>query len=235
MDLAELYRRLASSKLKTLHMADQENSTIREESRGTVVTVLNEALTYLHSRFVLIEKQVFVLAQAGITMYPLTKENALSSNPLSTDTLTYYIRDTAANPFDDDLIRVLHVFNKDGEKVLGDVDGNDSIFLPQENTLHIPKPISMGLMSVHYQADHPRILVGGALSQVINIPRSLENALLSFIAFQVFSSMEGDNMLAIASKREAEVERDCTLVEDRALAGTAKQSSSVKFNERGWV
>ena len=76
--IEELFCRLANGTLQNTSLAT-EDVDIDEDGKSKVVIAINEALTRLHSRFILKESNVIVEMQEGRTNYPLLKKYAIQS------------------------------------------------------------------------------------------------------------------------------------------------------------
>src|SRR5690606_38352116 len=103
-----------------------------------------------------------------------------------------YIKDCPEQPFEDDVIKILSVWDEKGNKlVLNDSNDPCSLFLPRPDTLQVNNPKDGVQLAVIYQARHPKIddRSENAINEKIDIPFFLETAVQSFVAYKTYSHM----------------------------------------------
>ena len=108
-----------------------------------------------------------------------------------------------------------------------------SLYTPKPNVLQIPYPTNNDVYSVSYQAKHP-YLSGFNMNQEIEIPDNLRGALSSYVAFLVYSSMNGADATAAAQKY---LQQYTFIIQDIVETDTANSSISQdnsRFNRNGW-
>jgi len=233
MDVGELLSKLAVGELSNLSMADEENGTIAEASQAKVIRYTNDALVKLYSRFILLEKSLLVQMIEGVTNYYLLKRFAQSRCGCD-ETDPIYIID-ALEPFEEDLIKILEVKNECGETMtLNDLNDDCSLFTPRFNMLQVPSPINGGVLGISYQAKH-RKLEPGVLEAQIWLPEVLEVAMISYVAGQVYSHMNGVDNSNKGTEYMSKYERECQMVIDRDLVNNTPTTSSNVFQSRGWI
>jgi hypothetical protein len=228
----DLFKRLSYGPLSNLAIGVEGAGSIEASKRPKMISYLNEALLRLHSRFVLIEDELIIKQNEAITTYRISSKFAIA-NP-DADPLAF-IQDSIANPYQDDLIKILAVYNATGCKLpLNDVDRCDSVFTPQPNVLQVPKPIQDERLHLIYQARLPEIPLDNDLSAEIDLPPVLNEALMSYISYKVFSHMNGQEHLLKASEYLTSFNNSCSEVEEMDLVNSSSSSSGSKFISRGW-
>lgn len=228
MKLSELYERLSLGELSNLAMG--ESGSIREEDKKKIVLHLNDGLLQLHTRFVLSTKVLLLEEREHITMYHFLRKYAESANCGEPN----YIKDLPSEPFEEDLIRVLQVFDAHGnERVLNDTDDPHSLFTPSPQTLQIPNPKERRPLQVVYQAKHKRIDDIYHETE-FTIPFVLEKALQSYIAYLIYSNMNGQDNKTNGQIHFAEYDRICAEIADREIVPVALSSSNHKLHRRGF-
>lgn len=233
MNVTELFRRLSYGELSNLSIGGEGSGVIPEASRPKLVSYLNTALLRIYSRFVLRESSLVIECQEWITNYHLTKRFAMTSEPC--DGVTRYIQDHAADPFQDDVIKVMDVLNQEGQRVgLNDLKSERSVFTPQPNVLQVPQPVQGYFLSVLYQARHVPIAYTD-YEACIEIPAVLEEALQMFMAHLVFFHMNGQDNGIKAAGYLKNYELACGLIVDRDLVNSSVADTNSKFHERGFV
>jgi hypothetical protein len=233
MNVSELFRRLAVGELSNLSLADSTAGTIQADQHAKLVLHINDGLMRLHTRFLLKESDLVLRQRGYLINYPLTAKYAVT-NQVEGAGHTFYIEDSVIHPFQDDLIKVLEVWNVFGNEVpLNDEENPGSVFTPQPNVLQIPRPKDMVPLTVHYQAAHPQ-LSADHLDQEIDIPLFLEGALSSFVAGKVFTHMNTQENTAKGAEHAQLFDTICIEAVDRDLISTLKSSGNARFERRGW-
>lgn len=243
MDLNELYRRLAVGELSNLALADSATGTIDEASHGKIVLYTNEALKKLHTRFLLKDSTLILVQQGYRTRYQLSSKYAVS-NYAADAGHDFYIQDTPSEPFQDDVLKVLAVYNRHGREMplnkasqlsVANLRGElNAVFTPQPTLLQVPHPEDGAPLGVQYQSGH-RQLTADEPTQEVEIPEFLAEALTGYIASRVFSHMNTQENTAKAQEHMNTFETICVEAVEQDLVSTGTLTSSVRFSENGWV
>ena len=234
MNLEKLYAQLSMGALSNLNFAEEGMGTIAEQHRPMVVMFTNEALLRLYSRFILLTKDLLVEQYAHITYYHLRKRFAYS-NWVPLEEKVAYIVDQPEDPFTEDVIKILQVSDSRGAVLpLNDAEHVDSVYTPQAKLLQVPRPKAGVALSILYQARHPEV-TGEDLEQEIDVPDVLLSALLAYVGYQAFASVNTEVSLMKSQEQLALYETLGTEAEDKDLVSTSISSTNVRFNKRGWV
>lgn len=233
MEIKDLYRKLSHGVLKNLSMSGEGSGDIREKDRPSVIDAANETLLRIYSRFVLREKDVLIQQMDGVTNYHLLKRFAVFTE--DSPEHKRYILDMGLEPFEEDVIKILTVYNSDGYRMpLNDNEAPWSLFTPQANVLQVPNPEPDKALSVLYQARHPELKVD-ELEQPIELPDVLHGAFLAHIGFQIYEAMG----TAESQGRAQGLFQQYTMIIDDAVANDSVQTSistsNSRFEKRGWV
>lgn len=159
MKLQDIFDQLSTGEFSQLSIGGQEAGVINEDNYKPVIDHINLALTALYTRFNLKAGRLVVELQPDLDTYVLHSSYAVqgkrSMQPVR------YIKDTVAEPFLDDLAKVLEVRDDTGSE-LGLNDANDplSIQTPSAKVLWTPKHLATAELRVRYQALHPKLVVG---------------------------------------------------------------------------
>lgn len=232
MKLSELLSRLSYAELSNLSIGNEGRGFIKEADIPKLVAHINDGLIRIYSRFVLCTKQLLLEQVEHITNYHLTTNYAESSN---SGVMYPYIKDLLYGAFKGDVIRVLEVHDDTGqERVLNDKCDPSSLFTPAPQILQVPAPEGGRSLGVMYQASHEHI-DGNDLEQEIIIPFVLEGALQAFVAYKVFSHMNGQDNLVKSQEHLNTYESICQDVEERDLVNTTLSTSYYKLEDRGFV
>lgn len=239
LNIQDLFKALSYGELSNLAVSGSGSGEIIEAKWPQLIGYTNLALTALHSRFLLVERELIIEQVADETQYHLSSRYAEFGGEGS-GVEHYYIKDSEEAPFKDDLIKVLSVWGTGGCFGLNDQDNPGSLFTPTPLLLQVPSPIADEPLSVVYQAKHPALVdemeePNNVLDQIIEIPHYLENALQAFVAHKVFSHMNGQENILKGQEFLAAYEADCIGIEQRDLANQTTQTSHTKLEKRGFV
>lgn len=232
MQLNDLFANLSYGPLANLALGNEGAGLVSSAQETRIVTFANKALLALYKRFPIFEKEVIIVTQDGKTLYPLERIYAQTD---ATEVPHKHIVDSVADPFIEDVLRIQRIY----DDFKNDVPINDSgdcfsIFTPSMTTLQIPDAGEGDIYYVIYQAE-PVKLVPGDMTQEIPVPPALEDALEAYVAYQVYSPMNGQEHVARAAEYLARYEMLCDEVERRDSVRSSLIDSQDKFCERGWA
>lgn len=233
MIIDDLYEKLSFGPYAALFSGGDASGYVDEQAQGQVLSHANDGLLRLYTKFDLYQKTVLVEMDELTTYYHLSSKFAVS-NDASTE-IRRYIRDLPEEPFIDDVIRVLEIYNGFGYRQPLNDDGNPwSIFTPQKNTIQVPQPMPGQVLSVTYQAKHPKLVPGDG-SQEIMLPDVLVEPLVSYIAYKKYTNMATPESTAKAQEHLAMFNSLC----DEAVMNDAVNSSAAttntRFEKRGFI
>lgn len=229
MIIAEMFRRLSYGELSDLALSNNGSGEITEGKQPQIITYANEALRALYARFVLSEKVLALQIQSGKTRYRLSAEEALSNNEDG------FILDTEAEPFEDDLIKVLRVTDSAGcDRPLNDPDNLYSAYTPEPTLLEVPLNCPRQVLYLTYQA-MPRDLLIEEVGQEVSVPRLLEGAVTAYIAYCVYRDMGTETSFVKSQEHLGRYETICGQNQDADLLSTSSVGSATKFEQKGFV
>lgn len=231
MTLNDLFESLANGELSNLFMAEQ--GTISQSKRKSITLYANEALLRLYTRFPLWEKDLLLEMKEAVTNYHLLSRYAYSKADQHT-CIDPYIMDTA-DPFLDDVIRVVRVYNTYGiELPLNDEGARHAIFTPQPRIIQVPNPVVGNVLNVVYRAQHPKLSVD-KLDQEIELPDILIPALHTYIAYKALTAMNTAESTGVGQLRQAQFDAMCAELVEQDIIGATISTSTDKFSKRGWI
>lgn len=232
MILSDLLQNLSFGELQNLAIGGDGSGAIPAAHQPRLISLANQSLKALFTKFNLLEKEVIVAAQDDITIYYLQKAHAVTD---ATAGVTKYLTDSASAPFLGDVAKVLTVYNEAGEDLpIDDPEDTKSVFLPAYDVLQIPQPVTGNSYFVMFQAQHP-LLSMADLTQNIMLPYALEPALQAHIAFRIFSGMNGQEHAAKAQEQYQLYQKICQDAEDKDLTTTSQSQRNDRFDLRGWI
>lgn len=232
MKIEELFSRLSYGELSNLSIGNEGRGSLKEEDIPKVMAHINDGLVRIYSRFVLCTKQLMIEQVRHITNYHLILKFAESTG---NNEPWPYIKDLPDEPFLGDVIRILEVYDSMGkEYVLNDKDDPTSLFTPAPQVLQVPNPKAGQSLGVAYQARHTS-MDNNDLDVEIDIPFVLEGALQSFVAYKIYSHMNGQDNQAKSQEHLNTYEGICVDVEERDLVNATFATSHHKLEERGFI
>lgn len=233
LTVAKLFKSLSYGQLSNLSIGNSGSGDIRTEDQNKIINYLNEGLTRIYSRFNLLEKDVLISQTEYITNYHLDKRFAVN-NPERLDIHYPYILDLPNEKFNDDVIKILSVRDVLGRRLpLNDQTNQASVFTPYPTTLQVPYPQTDAPLNIQYQAAHPKLEYSVKEAEVV-VPTVLENALLSMVAYLVYSHMNTQEATGKAAEHMAMYEAICTEIEEQGTASINAASTQPKFHRNGW-
>ncbi|WAI96224.1 head to tail adaptor [Vibrio phage vB_VhaP_PG11] len=213
-----------------------EVNGIQPEDYPTLISHVNKALTALHVRFPLREREVTVQQYDELSFYLLdSKYSVLSTEP--TD-LPKYIIDTVERPFTDDILQIQAVYDEAGCKLpLNDDTACNGVWLTHYKTLQIPYPASDNTCFVLYRANHPAIapdITDPNLVQ-IDIPEYCIEPLLAYVAGRVYGRSMDQMQQSLSVGLMSKYEHMCTELEKFNVLHNNPNNTNTKLEQRGFV
>lgn len=202
-------------------------------------TMIDEGLMRLYSRFILKEKHLILEMQPGVTFYHLKRMYSVTgSDPARVP--HPYIRDLPNEPFLEDVIKVLSVFDSNGvQRPLNDQSRVDSLFTPQADIIQNMFPRDLEALGVAYQAKPLSILVPDSDKwsgdTEFYLPDCLVPALSAYVAyfyFQGVNTPEGSSAAMMHFRMYDEV---CREVERMDLVNQSMSCTNTRFSQNGWT
>ncbi len=237
MKLYEIFELLEYGELANVSLSGNIDQTkgIREQDYPVLISHINLALTDLHTKFNLKEREVAVQQYDPIVYYTLDTKYA-QTNTESTEPYKY-IADTAANPFLDDIIRVNAVFDEGGNELpINDENQTSSVFLSSYNVLQIPFPVGTNAVFVMYRANHPKLSSKEPdLEAEVELPAYCVEALLSYVSSRVHGQRTSQEAQATSVNLMSKYNMLCDQIELRNVLNTATDNQNLKLGENKWV
>ncbi len=232
--LTELYKSLALSVLNNTSVITDDKKDIEPDKKEYILEFINEGLTRLHSRFPLKTNNVFVEMREGRTEYPLLArysfmgfDPALAQYP--------FIMDSVSNPFKEDVIKILMVYDSEGQRRgLNDNHNPHGLFTPRPDTLQCIRPRHCEVLTVTYQAKHPTVTVDGENLE-IDLPDTLLPALKYWVAYSYYTGLNTAESTGKAAEYLQMYESICGEVKDYDLGSSSESSTNTLFERRGWI
>lgn len=233
MNFNEILKQLSEGELSGEFAGLRGSGAVAPRHIPRIVTFTNEALTRLCTRFPLVTKSLILETQEGKMTYPIDSKYA-ETNYDSQSGIIPYIKD-GANPYKDDMIKIISVFDKFGRKLpMNDSNQQWSVYTPSPLTLQVPKSYQNYALGITYQAKHPVITEDLDCEQEIIIPDVLVPALLAYVGYKHCFSRSTPESQAMAAAFKNVFEEICV---ETTLFDTANSSiteTKTLFEQRGF-
>lgn len=237
MKLQEVFDQLTTGEFSQLSIGGAEVGAINEANYQAVVNHVNVALTQIYSRFNLRVGHLLLELQPGQETYTLHSSYAVQGKR-STQPVRY-IKDTVAEPFLDDILKVEQVVGPEGELPLNDANDVTSVTTPRDKVLRVPLIHSdLGTLRVTYRANHPKLSVGiGFFDPArvnLDLPESHLTPLLYYVASRVHGPIGMGAEFNASNNYFAKYEAACQELEDKGLQ-IDKGGHNTRAARGGWV
>ena len=233
MNVGDLFQRLSFGDLLNLSLGQDGSGTIAAHQEDRVVSYANSALTGLYSRFLHKRNFVDVVLQADVTRYQLRSIYAVSTTTAN-PTKPHYIKDTVLEPYTDDIIRIIGHENHEIEQA--DIDlVAASVRILSNDTFLVTEPKAGAVLTIEYQANHPRLSIPAQVLDVISLAPLLEEALEARVAASVYSAMDGEAQLLKARTLLDRYEQICQIVKIEDLLPESSSTEHARLPKGGWV
>jgi hypothetical protein len=222
---------LSHGVLSNLSIGKDGAGEIPDADQARVVSLVNQGLARLHSRFILSRKELTIRTIEGRHEYPLRLAHADSSSDISEK----FIEDSEADPFQDDVIRVLKVFDAEGSELT--VNSNDTPYgltTRKPNELKFVEVLDGERFQVLYQAGHKKLEATDLTDELV-LPEPLYEALECYVGNKVLRAMNGQEHRAQANDLLEMYEAICREFEEKDLGRGSLTSANTKFEHWGFV
>ena len=237
MKLSEVFEMLQYGELANVSMSGDidEPSGIRVEDYPTLISHINLALTDLHTKFNLKEREVVIQQYDEISFYNLESKYAVSNSD-SLEPIKYII-DSEDNLFNDDIIRINSIYDEGGNELpINDENADNSIYLNSYKRIQIVQPVSENSIFILYRANHNKLdSKNPDLNAEVELPAYCIEALLSYVASRVHSQRTSQEAQATAVNLMSKYNMICTQLEEKNVLYNSPSNTNFKLGDRGWV
>lgn len=205
-----------------------ETYYLKQQNLDKVIHLINESLTYLHTRYVLLKKNALIEFTLPHTFYYLREEYSQTLGA----TYHKYIRDSVYNPFYGNVIRILAVIDERGVRLpINNFNDYSSVFITEQDCIQITSLNVSDYFDVIYQANHIPILSTDLETQYLNIPTSLYEPLSYLITSKMLSGHTGQSFLIEAQKNTLKFTELMIEFEKSGIVDMNSDSSSHSYFE----
>lgn len=225
MNFTQFCGKIAKAELKNMSAVDDTNlGEIHPDYTETILSLTNQALTTISTKFPLFKLQV------DLTLNPAKQEYSFD-----TDTSLLTMVETSQTYDSKRFIKILNVYNSDGDELLTDVNGH--VTVPAYNRIRFTSAILLELIEmgpkvrIRFQARHPEITA----TDGIILPPNLETALQLLVASMYISQMNGPEHSAKGDSYYAQYLRHIGEDELQNNSSTSEIETDNRFTSRGFV
>ena len=201
-----------------------------------LITHINMAMTDMHTKLNLKEREVTVTQMEILSYYKLHSDHA-ESTPIVGDKIKY-IEDSVEAPFLDDIIRINDIFNVEGKTyAINDESDEYSLYLPKHDIVQVPYPIEGQPLHIMYKATHPKIAldITDPDSIEIDIPEYCVEPLLAYVASRVHASRITPEAQALSVNLLGKYTLMLTELKTYNVFHNDPNNTNIKLGDRGWV
>lgn len=242
MNVGEFFTQLSFGTLSNLSIGMEGVGQIKPEEEDKVVFHINGALKQLYSRLTHNRDYVKFELVDGVQRYQMSSAFAVSNTDAG-NTNPRYLKDSAQEPFTDDLVKILSICQEDDETTPENEAAQIGINVNPAlggvvslsyDTFFIPNPIAGTILTVEYQTLHPKLSIPADKSEKIFVAPILEDALELKVAARIYASMNGEAHVAKASQLEAAYERIIQTTKDQDLLQETSISGIDRLRAKGF-
>lgn len=211
MLLSDLFQYLSNGELSQFSIGTENSGKIAEKDYEKVVGHINLGLTNLYTRLPLKQSQAILVLNAAEQNYTIAATDILKIEEVYSETGIAYALNDPANP--------------------------DSLYTPAYNVLQVPAPVTGAQIAVLYRANHKRLPTKRGIDPrdvTLNIPATLIEPLLAYVASRVLASRSGAESL---QESTALMQRYEYLLQQLQQSGAyaVDRMTNTKLRDNGWV
>jgi hypothetical protein len=226
MTLDEFLEDICNTTLSNLYIGVEGQVELHPLNRRKIISHMNMCLKLMHSKLILLKKELIIVAKENVSLYMLDKKHSMKCG---TSELKF-IDDTWCDAFDNDLIKVLSVHSENGLEFDINKSGSfGSVHMASWNTIQLSHPVEGQGYSIIYQAQTPVLKDGQEGCTEFNLPPMLYEALQSYVAAKIFKDIGGEGNSNRAQENMAIY--DLRMME--AMDGDLASTSQITLNEKG--
>lgn len=236
--LQELFQDLQYGELSQFAVTgdiDEPMTGITAQDYPAIVSHLNKALTAIHTRLPLRDRELTLQLYETLSFYELSSDYALS-NDTSLEPIKYII-DTPERPFIDDVLGITAVYDELGCPIpLNDENNCDSYWLNNYRTLQVVNPADENTVFLTYRANHPKIEPNAdPATTEIDIPDYCIEPVLFYVASRMYSRSNDAGAVSRSLEMMQKYEAYCQEIERLNVLNNYNNNTNLKLEQRGFV
>ena len=224
MNVQDIINDLQMGEFSELQLGD---SSLTTQNLPRFINLIQSALTEFHTKFLIRQEELVIQPIEGVVDYPLLADFALTSEVAGTK----FIMDSVYQPFNWKILQVLGAYDELGAEIPINAPNHIcGVFISTPASIMIPAPVTARQISLVCRADHNELT---GLSSEINIPLTMRNALLWFIASRVWATRKDEQAMSKSIQYMQRYLDACTLLSDTGT-GVAGDVIDFNYNQCGW-
>ena len=240
MKVSDLFEALSVGELNSLSISLDGSGDIDEIQKAKVIYFANQTLTALYTRFPHKIDYVKIVLSGDVHRYYLRNKHAVSNTDL-TNTADRYIMDSAADPFEGPISKILSIRDDDAkcgqdrDILINELSAENAVRKLSHDGFRVEKPVEGNVYLIEYQALHPKLSVAEPDDEeLIELAPVLHEALTTRIASKVYKAMGNEDAVVKANLLMQDYEDICRRAEaDDSLQITVSNNHD-KLREGGW-
>lgn len=236
MNLADILSKLSLGPLSEQVAFGTGAGSIEADKVPKLVFHIGQALVALYTRFPLRVRSLELETVDGLYEYPLQARFAQTS---SSTELNKFIKDSIADPFPGDVLRITAVADAATgcELPLNKRHDELSWFTSGYDTVRMGYPKTGDRYRIEYRARHAALDPNPATPAEVELrlPDELVPALLAHVAGHVYGGMSMEGALAKSQGFLATYENECVLHEQSNTWDQHHTPHNTRFEQGGWV
>lgn len=226
-----LMSQLSQNEFFNLSLSNDGSGSIRQSDQGRIFNYINDGLWDMTNRFIFKEKKLTVNMQKDLRRYELKEVNSVTG---TTGDNYPYIRDLPEDPFKEDVLKVLAIWDSRGEvRHLNDESDPKSVFTHIPETLIVPKPEHDISLEVYYQPK-PKLIGDNPLQTVLDLPPYMYPALRAYVAHKVFMSIGTGDSMRMAQEYQLQYTMHINDIQATDKTSSTRLTANA-FSKKGWI
>ena len=224
MNVQDIINDLQMGEFSELQLGD---SSLTTQNLPRFINLIQSALTELHVQFLIRQEELVIQPLEGLVDYSLHPDHADTSEAEAIK----FIVDSIYQPFDWEPLQILGAYDEIGNEIPINAPNHIcGIFVSTPRSVMIPATVTERQISLVCRANHT-VLTG--LTDDINIPTTMRNALVWFIASRIWGSRKDDQASNKSIMYMQQYLSACELLRN---TGTGIEGDVIEFNYKrdGW-
>lgn len=234
MLLSDYFEKLATMHLHNTSIYSPNSPYLLNPNAFKKITYyINEGLTDLHTKFILLRKKCLIEITVPHVRYPIRKEYA-ETDPTVVD--HKFIKDTPNDPFYPYLLKILNVIDEQTIRLpINDYNDLSSVFITEFDVVEFSFLNIGTFFQIVYQADHLPLSSINPTTQNIIIPPFLFEVLDHYILYKYFSDYLGQTNGYESQKHQLIYMNKIQEIKDNGLIISSDTDTNLKLEYKDFL
>lgn len=227
----DFIKEISVSELYNISWIDDLTGNPKSSRIPTIISYINEGLLKLYDKFSLKKDQVYLFPYQHKFTYKISSEHNMDEDAIPT--YSKYLWKGINEKFDDNLLRIINVYNSDGHELpINDPNTRFSVFIPFFNLLQLSDFEKDWKLSITYVAS-PKVIK--TINDKIDLPSILFPALINYVAYKAYNTINTAESYQVSSKYFQLYTNDINELIQSDTANYSTAYNPIKFNKGGWA